>query len=346
MKVYSKEIKTNKKAKNLGLEILRMLLCFWIVVCHSCHVKNKKLDKIKNSQFHVPGFMIISFYFCYDILIKRNINKIKSRFERLLIPYIIWPILILIVNNLLLMFNFDSIIAKKLGLYDLILQYLFGRHINRLFWFQFNLLFITLYFSIISIAFYNKFVIVLFISMIISYYLQYSGINFKYFLKFNDANYRNIGSIVEIMPLAITGIIFGFFKIIIVCKHLRFNIIFISVIIIYFLLQYDVINDIKGYRYPGIKVNIGGIFLFIPFSIMPVEKIKIPMFNNLINCITKHTGGIYYLHIIIIDYLKKKILLIQNATFYGSIIIYLLTYFICFVGTKAFHKTKFIYLFN
>lgn len=95
--------------KNIGVELLRMLLCFWIVTCHTCIFKNEKLVKIVNSKFHVPCFMIISYYFYYKNLYNRNIEKIKSRFERLLLPYIIWPILVLIINNILLLLNQSSI---------------------------------------------------------------------------------------------------------------------------------------------------------------------------------------------------------------------------------------------
>ena len=35
----------------------------------------------------------MSFYFSYNTLASRNISKIKGRFKRMLVPYIIWPLL-------------------------------------------------------------------------------------------------------------------------------------------------------------------------------------------------------------------------------------------------------------
>ena len=72
--------------KNLGLELLRAILCFWVVLFHNLRIKNIYLKKIiKIKIFHVPTFIFISFYFLYKNLCERNIHKIKFRFKRLLI---------------------------------------------------------------------------------------------------------------------------------------------------------------------------------------------------------------------------------------------------------------------
>lgn len=300
------KIEETKKTKNLSLELLRFFLCFWIVICHSCDINNRKLNKIKNSKYHVPSFIIISFYFFYGSLYRRNINKIKLRFERLLIPYIIWPILIIIVNNSLLLFNLEGIFDRKILLYDLLLQLIFGRQINLIFWFQFNLLFITLIFTIFSFIFKKKFLYMLYLLFIISYISQYSKLNFKFFTKYNDLNYRNLGSIAEIIPFAVTGITCGYLNVINKFKNIKLKIFFISIIILYFLLEYDLFINIIGFRYPGFQLNLGGMILFFGFSIIPIKNIKNQLIIKLIKCITKYTGGIYYLHIISIEYLKKK----------------------------------------
>ena len=105
----------NKKQNiNYGIELLRMILCFWIVIIHCCIINSYFFKKIILAGFHVPTFIIISFYFYYRNLSTRNIIKIKLRFERLLIPYIIWPIILLIMNNLLLLIKFLIFILKKL----------------------------------------------------------------------------------------------------------------------------------------------------------------------------------------------------------------------------------------
>jgi len=86
-----------KKKINLGIQILRFLLCFWIIIIHCSHVK-KNHKKYLGKGFHVPTFIFLSFYFYYPTIAKKDINKVISRFQRLLIPYILWPLIRLILS--------------------------------------------------------------------------------------------------------------------------------------------------------------------------------------------------------------------------------------------------------
>lgn len=343
--ILKRERKINLINKNIGVELLRMLLCFWIVTCHTCDFKNKNLVKIINSGFHVPSFMIISYFFFYKNLYNRNIQKIKSRFERLLLPYIIWPVLILFFNNILLYFNQQSIFEQKLTLKDLMLSFIFGRHINKIFWFQFDLIFISLFFCIISFIFNKKLLIILNSLLILCYILQYSGINYIFFNYYQEHNFRNIGSLVEMIPFNVTGIILYYLNIINKLKNKKLYAISICIIIIFSLLKFHIFENIGGFRYPGIKYNIGGITLFILFSVLHIEQIKDNNIKKIILIITNYTGGIYYLHGIFFLYLKKRLILFRSKNFKGTIIIYLLNYTFCLIGYKFFHKTKYKNLF-
>ena len=104
---YSK----NKQIINLGIEILRMILCFWIITLHFGG-NNIQKYKILRTLYHVPTFMLISFYFSYKTIISNDIIKYKNRLERLLIPYIIWPILFLLISEF--PFVSSSINIKKI----------------------------------------------------------------------------------------------------------------------------------------------------------------------------------------------------------------------------------------
>ena len=75
----------NKKI-NYGLELLRLILCFFVVIQH-CYKYGYKLNK---GKFHVPTFMIISFYFYYNTLKTKSNIKIKQRFQRILAYFIIY----------------------------------------------------------------------------------------------------------------------------------------------------------------------------------------------------------------------------------------------------------------
>ena len=51
----------------------------------------------------MPTFMIMTFYFYYNTLKAKKITK-KQRIERIVIPHIIWPIFIFIVDHILFKF--------------------------------------------------------------------------------------------------------------------------------------------------------------------------------------------------------------------------------------------------
>ena len=90
------------KKVNLGLEILRMIMSFWVIMFHFYKPKNEiSINIIIKHSFHVPTFIIMSFYFLYPNLSQRNLDKIKNRLEKLIIPYIIYPFFFFFIQNLL-----------------------------------------------------------------------------------------------------------------------------------------------------------------------------------------------------------------------------------------------------
>ena len=337
------KIKNKNKNINLGLEILRVLLSFWVLVHHCGEVKNKTFRKyLFNGAFHVPTFIIISFYFSFKIIKNKNINKLKERLERLFFPYIIWPIIIWILNNILyLIFGLD----KRLEIRHLIMQFIIGRPYQYVLWYQFNIILITIFFSILSFIFHKNFLLLLQIIGLLSYILQYSLYNYVFFQKYTYYIYHSAGLIIEIFPIAVTGLSLSSIEIIQLFNGNSSNAISLSFLSLYIIKKYNIFVSIKGNFYPGIILNVSAIFLFIIFSQISFKYIKDKKKLDLIKEITKYTGGIYYLHVIIANYMSKIFLLIKNRTILGCIIIYLICYVICFLGIKITKSNKFRYLF-
>ena len=117
--------------------------------------------------------------------------------------------------------------------------------------------------------------------------------------------------------------------------------IFICLFIFVIIFNYIIILEPKGFLYAGIKLNILSICLFIVFSL-----ISFKFMNNfkMILQISKFTPGIYYLHFPIMKYFINFITAIKNKQLFGSFLIYLICYFICFIGGNIFKKSKLIYL--
>ena len=340
--------KMNNKV-NIGIEILRMILSFWILLVHCFRVRNKIQRKIIFiMRFHVPCFIIISFYFYYKVIFKPDINKIKQRFLRLLIPYLVWPFIIIVIKTTINLFakgEFD----RKIIIKNLIYQFVFGRKILPVFWFQFSIIILTLIVTIISLIFKTEFLFIIQILAILEYYLQYS-LKYYYFLK----NYKtfisnSLGMALEMIPFTASGMTCGYYSLINLLKNRKkksiiFGLIFF--IFIFFSKRDVMMEPKKFFLYPGIILNIGGIFLFIIFGLIPFELIKNKVLIIILRQITKYTGGIYYLHWVIRDCLKVYILLIRKRSFLGCIIIYMFCYFICLIGNFIFSNTKLKFLFN
>ena len=156
MNAINKNFLTKYKSIIFGIEILRMILCFWVITFHYSGKKIKFKYKIITHFYHVPTFCFISFYLTYKIFTLKSIIKIKQRFERLIIPYITIPIIFLIIKF------FSSGFKKNIKniLLDLYVQYITGYHFYIHLWFVQNLIIYTIVCGIIF--FFSKKIIYLF----------------------------------------------------------------------------------------------------------------------------------------------------------------------------------------
>ena len=323
-----------------------MILSFWVIIFHCCKIKNKKLSNfLLGLKLHVPSFLIMSFYFSFSTISNRKINKIKNRICRLCIPYFTYPLLIWTINNLLYFLFMLNRFNRKLSVNELITQLLIGRSFHDVLWFHCNLLLLTLLFTIISFIFKNYFILILECLGIISYIFQYSDFNYIFFCQYKPTIRSSIGYLFETIPISVTGILIASIELIYKLKKFRYCNLFLCLMLFYLFFNFRLFNDVKGFNFKGIIKNIRSVLIFVFFSLLPFEKIKNGNLILLIKNITKYTGGIYYLHLIVYQYLKKLIKTINEGTICGAIIIYIFAYFISFVGVKLFLKTKFKHLF-
>ena len=194
---------------NYGLQLLRMLLCFWVVLFH-CLKKNGNnlISSIKRKMFHVPTFFFISFFFLFPVLKERNSIKKKERLKRLSISYFFWPFITWCFNNISFIIFKKSRFHKLLTFNELYEQWIIGRKFFVQFWFLFNLLIFTIFFFILSLSLEIKsFFNITKVLAILSYILQYSKYNYIYFDNFKDCISHSIGHFVESFPIALLSFI-------------------------------------------------------------------------------------------------------------------------------------------
>ena len=339
----------NKKINNIskriiGIEILRMFLCFRIVVLHYYSSNNRYLLKMKERQFQVPCFFFISFYFLYPIIIQKNFQKLKLRLERLLVPYIIFPIFVWIVNNLMFLITKFNRFNRLLTINELKLNLLVGKGIFGIgvLWFHFNLIILTLLFFISSIFFQTYFLLFFQVVGLISLNIQYSELNFQLFNQYKINISMSLGNLIETLTIAIFAFSMAHINIFQVFSKNRLIISLFSCFFLFLIYNYNIFSDLYGFSSAGIKQNIVSFFLFNIFFLINFGIFN-PKIIVVFQQITKYTQGIYCLHFLIQYYLK--LVFDRNGTFIGCIILYIISYTLSFIGFKIFKKSKLKHLF-
>ena len=201
---------------------------------------------------------------------------------------------------------------------------------------------------IIEILFVKDVKFILLFVEIFAYFFQYSNYNYKIFSKYDYYKRYPFGRFFEIIPFSITGYILASLNIIKNLKNYRIKSIYLILLIIILISKYNIniFNNIPGFIYQGIYLHILSVNIFIIISLLPSENLSNIYFIKIIKLITNYTSGIYFLHIPIKIYLQNKFQLIKKQSLGGSIIIYIICYFISFIGIKLFGRSKLRHLFQ
>ena len=267
-----------------------------------------------------------------NVFFSGNSIKFKKRIERLLIPYIIWPLIFFVIDNVLGI--------TKITFNDLKLQLICGRQFIFPLWYLFSILFLTILFFILSRLFQNNFLFIIQIMSIIIYNIQYSYYYYYILDKYNDNVKLPIISTLNMFPLSTFGLIFSSLKLIHIFSTYRKKTIFFSFIFIFCIFRYDIFYDLGGFK--GVSFLFSSSSFFVGFYLLNLDNIN-PFLQKAIKQITSYTNGIYCLHMKIDSFLKNKFRI--DGTFRNIIILYFLIHFISFIGIKIFGKTKLKYLF-
>ena len=341
-----KVIKPNKKIHDYGLGILKTFLAVLVIAAHQFSrntTKNEIILKIyDNRNIHVPSFFIMSFYFTCHNLLSQNPKKILSRFVRLLIPYIGWPIIIKQTNRI---YNQKYKTKFPDSIEILKSQLFWGQEYLSQFWFQWDLIVTTLLFVLIIFIFRKNCLFILILILILFYYCQYSGNYFQKYLPIQKNNKYTILRMFEMVPLGVTGFIIGYFNIINKINKYKFQTLVISCITYHIVNNYQLFRKVKISMYSGIEFNIKSICAIFIFSLFPSDKITDKNLQKVFNLLTNYSAGLFYLHIPIRNYGSKYIDEIKNQTFLGIVYNFLICYSISVVGDLIFGKTPLKYLF-
>ena len=342
-----KKITKRIKVFNYGLAILKVISAFLVVVHHNYNrnsTKNKIIVFITLKRLlHVPSFYIMSFSFFAHHLFSLNFKILIKRLVRLLIPYILWPLIFYRLNrymNIKYKKNFPD--SNE----DLKLQLLQGNKFMHPLWFQLDLMVITIMFFIMIFIF-RKYSMVFFqILFLLIYALEYSRYDFSnYFEKYLKKDKGLFFFFIDSIPFSISGLILGYYNVLYILQKHKIQTFVLSFLLYKLIADYKIFIIINRIAYPGINLNIQSICLIFIFSLFPSYLINNLNVKKFLNIITNFTGGVYYLHVPIHIYFKDYSNDIKKGTFIGMIQEYLICYFICFIGMTIFGKTPLKYMF-
>lgn len=330
----------------LNIQLLRMILSFNILLLHYCSIydmHSKESDLLINpTAFYLATFFIISFYFSYHIFLSKNIEKIKQRFIRIMVSFFFWPIISFMFNNSQYFFLRNT---KKIEFKYLIYQIIIGNGFYCLFWFQFNLMFVSIIFVIIIFLFNKRYLIIFQIIGIVCYIFlcsnYYENINSNY----SEVITFSIRRLPDTFIYSLTGFYLSSIRFIDIIKKHKKKALCFSFIILYSIKNYEIIFK----NHPHLRyfiIELGALCIFTLFSVLPFDETKNINLRNSIKFITNFTGGIFYIHPKIIKWTTISIFQrIHNKILLSSISNYFVCFFICFFCSKLFSKTFLKYLF-
>ena len=344
--------KNDIKKYNIGIAILKIIMCFEVVFIHTKNISNisnsnlivKLLFNFASSA--VPVFMILSFIFTDFKKLTDDKSKFKNRLIRLLLPQIAWTIIYFVIYKII-DFRFSTNLINSN--FDFFYQLLLGHAYNKTIWFQIDLIFLTIIFGFIFWLFDEKKAIKITIFLgILALFLQYSYINSRLFDNIifkkdylKDYIIYPIGRITEMVPFAVLGILISHFNVLKRLEKYRWYMIFISLIGIIYLLNFNVFSYVPGYAYQGINLLFMGSLLIIIFYLLPLQILKDNL-KKIIISISKKTMGIYFAHRLIatLIYVTKlnNIFSIKEGSLLSCVFIFVISYLVillvCLIPSK------------
>ena len=317
------------KTKRLipGVEILRFYMCFMVVCTHFGGVALTKVTALFYifQPYHVAVFMLLSFILCGHYFLEPNKELIIKRVLRLLIPFVAWGIL-----SYLFALCFWKLDISVLGW-----QLIGGHSINLSLWFLITALIISLLFWLIRLIPNNKiFIAIILLLGVISFVLQYTGLNYKMFSGLPYELEYPLGRIFEMIPYASLGVLLSIF----VPKIINLNfksqlIIFASAVlglVVYCVLNYFVdFYDPNGFDYPGIPMVFVAFLLVATAFTNPINFVSNEKVLNAIKWATSFTMGVFCMHVIFGRFIEY-IFVSFNWPIH-NVLVALTTYLVCYL---------------
>ena len=294
---------------NVGIQFLRILLCFFVVVIHyqdPAKLFGLRADLYPMAFSAVPVFLILSFYFLKPKKLAKDPAYRKKRADRLLWPQIFWTLAYCVVFYFL-----ERLTGVDLyhGPADLFWQFFFGCGYNATAWYQVVLIWMTvLVFLLFCLPGERTALFCLGGLSVLSLVLSYSGLlgNFSHIMKnappviwgapfYPGYILDPIGRFAETLPYVFLGLLLGQTDLLNRMKKNRWSSLLFGGLLAVSFFLHRFLPQPEGFCYGGIWLILMALFFVLFFWCLPFEKLpeKICWW---IKKISDCSMGVYFIH--------------------------------------------------
>lgn len=282
-----------KDNKCYGFEIIRVLMCFGVVLCHFWRTPSRYaivnyLEVLKHVA--VPVFMMISFYLVSRTFFDVRLDTVKKRMFRLIWPHVVWAVLYWLIY-----YKFGRVSTS-----DLFWQIFTGHspRVNATMWFQINMIILSaLFFLLFHFLKTRKAMLAIGFLGVGAIIFLYSGLNNRLF---GDMRYElsySIGRLAEMMPYAVMGVCFAYFNVKkYFLKHRIWS--FGAAVALWVLVVWAekrVPLSVSGVGYANVYVLLKGLVIFVIGMLLPLHHLP-SVVKKMLDVMTRYTLGIYCMH--------------------------------------------------
>lgn len=339
-----------EKKYNLGLELIRSLMCYAVVATHfwSCSdfyargtepLALKFVASMRN--YAVPVFMLMTFYLSSAKFLSGDGRWLAGRFKRLIVPFVGWTLITFTVFKALTPLSDAFACTFR----DLWLQQLLGttKALGSQYWFQSVLIILTAYFAVLfRFVKARSAVWALVLTALAAVAAEYTGLN--YWL-FKDGIYEvrhPLGRVIPMMSYACLGILLGMKKDVYAALSLRarWTIAGLGFGVVALLVNCPVFVSPPGFFYRGLNMLAIAFALTAAFALMPMERVPEGA-GRVLLALSRYSMGIYLVHIFlgrIITVFLFPVLGLQPKCFTGTFVIFAACWIFCVVLAKILPK--------
>lgn len=294
------------KEYNYGFALLKIWMCFEVVLCHfddgfNYGAQGGTLSQsigfpFKEARFlAVPCFVIMSFYLTTVELIScgKDLKKLKKRLSRLLVPHIFWAFCYFFYYLIDAIINRGSTVEI---VKQLILQLAFGHTLNATMWFQFALIVLTVVYVLLFHLFGNEKINYIAVStLVVAFVFQYTGINYTLFSWLPSYMSYPLGRLCEVVPYASIGVLTKNNNWLVKFKTKTISLLLCGICCVLSMIANEKILVFQGFGYQGVFLFVAACLLVYLFNAIPGNKIPFKV-QRWIVCIAPYTMGTYCSH--------------------------------------------------